>query len=160
MKGLSADDVTWSTRAEPSLWDDRDRFDQAQMDALRASEFHEIGRSGRRWSRQELLDADEQTIAAVIHDPEVRPVTDAVALARHVSTQSPRGKSDGHGRPAHLTSVWRRKGAWPTSPSTRVWVSAADSAGFARAPDPADTNRTRPDDCRYWLTTALTAKLL
>lgn len=111
MNGLSADDVRWLTRAEHSLWDDRDRFDQAQMDALWAGEFHEIGRSGRHWSRQELLGVDEQPIGAVIRDLAVRPVTDDVALVRYVSTEWPKGEAVGDGRPAHRTSLWRRTDA-------------------------------------------------
>lgn len=108
MTGLSDDDVAWLTRAEHSLWDDRDRFDQALMGDLWASEFHEVGRSGRRWTRQELLEAEAQTIGAALHDLEVLPVTDDVALVRYVSMQWPRGEGVGDGRPAHRTSLWRR----------------------------------------------------
>ncbi len=107
--GLSADDIAWLTRAEHSLWDDRARFDQTQMDALWAPEFHEIGRSGRRSTRSELLHTDQQPIGAVLHELEVRPVTDDVALVRYVSTQWPQGEGVGDGRPAHRTSVWRRR---------------------------------------------------
>lgn len=105
---MTPDDVDRLTRAEHSLWDDHDRFDRSRMDALWAEEFHEVGRSGRLWDREELLDADVQPIGAVLHDLEVLAVTDDVALVRYVSTTWPQGPDVGDGRVAHRSSVWRR----------------------------------------------------
>lgn len=107
--GVSADDVAWLARAEHDLWDEQARFDQARIDALWASGFYEIGRSGRRRSRIELLQADHRSIGAVLQDLEVHPVTDDVVLVRYVSTEWPQGEGVGDGRPAHRTSVWRRE---------------------------------------------------
>ena len=105
---LSVDDIEWLRRAEHSLWDDHDRFDTALMDSLWAAEFHEVGRSGRRWSRQELLDVDPGPIGASLHDMEVLAVTEDAVLVRYLSVQWPDGEGSGDGRAAHRTSLWRR----------------------------------------------------
>jgi len=53
-------------KLEETLWRAETRFDKELMDKLFAEDFYEIGRSGRVWSREELLQASADTINAVL----------------------------------------------------------------------------------------------
>lgn len=50
---------------EESLWREATRFDRAHLDRVLAPDFHEFGRSGRRWSREEVLAAPAGPIDVV-----------------------------------------------------------------------------------------------
>lgn len=72
---------------EQTLWDTRTRFDRTLMDATFAEDFSEFGRSGRRYTRDQVLpgEADSQDIDATLHRFAVRPLSDDLALATYVS---------------------------------------------------------------------------
>lgn len=57
------------TALEHSLWRRESRFDPALMDATFAADFHEIGRSGTHYGRDQMIFAADQTedIPATLH---------------------------------------------------------------------------------------------
>ena len=96
------DDVTAAIAQERLLLDPAVRSDPRSVARMLASDFSEIGRSGRRWSRDEM-------IAALAADPGVeseasgfrgRTVADGLVLVEYQTTDA-RGT-------AHRTSLWRR----------------------------------------------------
>ncbi|MEO8244481.1 MAG: nuclear transport factor 2 family protein, partial [bacterium] len=89
---------------ELTLWSRETRFDRALMDATFAPDFHEFGRSGRRYSRDQMLfDAsDAQDIDATLHDFTEHPLSDTITLCTYVSeVRTP----DGPER-ANRASIW------------------------------------------------------
>jgi hypothetical protein len=54
---------------EESLWRSDVRYDRARMQAILAPDFFEFGRSGRRWRRDEILDAAPGEIRATLPLP-------------------------------------------------------------------------------------------
>ncbi|MGL4635706.1 MAG: DUF4440 domain-containing protein [Beijerinckiaceae bacterium] len=50
-------DASQLQRLEESLWRAETRFDPDYMDKVLAADFFEFGRSGRRWTRTEIIDA-------------------------------------------------------------------------------------------------------
>lgn len=72
---------------EHSLWEQNARFDKARMDALFAPDFQEVGRSGRRYSRQEMLFDESQSapIPAILHDIQIRPLSADLAQVIYIS---------------------------------------------------------------------------
>jgi hypothetical protein len=54
------------THLEEALWRAEIRFDTDLVSRTFAEDFFEFGRSGRHWSRNDLLDGERQPIEAVL----------------------------------------------------------------------------------------------
>lgn len=92
---------------EEAMWRAETRGDPVWMDAHLAPGFTEFGRSGRRYSREDVLDADVDEIDAVFPLPDLvlRQISDEVVLVTY--------RGDVDGEQSHRSSVWRRaSGAW------------------------------------------------
>lgn len=72
---------------ERQLWCRETRFDPDLMERIFAPDFHEVGRSGRCYSRDELIFSREEAtdIPAVLHDLRAQPVSDDLCLLRYRS---------------------------------------------------------------------------
>lgn len=95
---------------EHSLWRAETRYDRALMEATFAPDFHEFGRSGRRYSRDDLLPTGEtHTIDATLHGLTVTPISPDVALVTYRSeVRRPTGTDW-----ANRSSLWdRASGRW------------------------------------------------
>ncbi len=89
------------------MLDPRVRRDRAQVAALLAPEFREVGRSGRLYSKQDILDllASEQPSEVQIENFAVQPLGPAAALATYTSVHA--------GCRAYRCSLWvRREERW------------------------------------------------
>ena len=104
-------DLTQLPPLEHSLWAEDTRFDRALMDRTFAPDFFEFGRSGRRYSRNELLfdPEDAQKIDATLHNLALRPLSQDVVLVTYQSeVRYPEGTEWGN-----RSSIWdRSSGAW------------------------------------------------
>lgn len=95
---------------EHSLWRTETRFDRALMDATFAPGFREFGRSGRRYSRDELLpDGETHRIDAALHNLTVNDLSDTLALVTYISElRTPDGAEW-----ANRSSLWdHSSGIW------------------------------------------------
>ncbi len=103
-------------RLEGTLWRSATRFDRSWMERVLHRDFHEFGRSGRRWSREEILDAPAADID-VAWPPEqlkARPVAPDVALVTYVVT-------DGTGAASNRSSLWLRDAASEDTDPASGW---------------------------------------
>ncbi|MGJ7442966.1 DUF4440 domain-containing protein [Aquipuribacter sp. MA13-6] len=99
------DDVTEHlVPLEGSLWRGGTRFDPAWMEAVLHPDFHEFGRSGRRWSREEVLavDAVELDVGWPPQHLVARLVAPDVALLTYVVV-------DAAGTASNRSSLWLRE---------------------------------------------------
>lgn len=55
------------------------------MDRILAEDFFEFGRSGQKWSREEVLEYHEEEIKAELADMEVHFIDEKVALVTYMS---------------------------------------------------------------------------
>lgn len=98
---------------EESLWRAATRFDEALMDKTFAPDLFEFGRSGRVYTRDELLIArgDAREIAATLPLPEFRAryLSEHIAQVTYVSEEM----HDGRVEFGNRSSIWRREdGTW------------------------------------------------
>ncbi len=72
---------------EHSLWRAGTRFDRARMENSFAPDFFEFGRSGRRYTRDEMFfdPADTEQIDATLHDIRITALSTDLALVTYVS---------------------------------------------------------------------------
>ncbi|HKJ27492.1 MAG TPA: DUF4440 domain-containing protein [Anaerolineales bacterium] len=70
---------------EESLWESSTRFDRAYMERVLAPDFFEFGRSGRVYTREEILAAQGDKINARLRDFKVTAVSEDVFLVTYVS---------------------------------------------------------------------------
>ena len=92
---------------ELRLLDPPVRRDRSQVDALLAPEFREVGRSGRLYNKQDILDllASEQPFNVQLENFAVQTLGPEAALATYTSVHA-----DGR---ASRASVWvRREERW------------------------------------------------
>jgi hypothetical protein len=61
---LSEEDCRALMRLEEAMWREESRFDKAFMERELAPDFFEFGRSGRTYTRQQILDFPREPIAA------------------------------------------------------------------------------------------------
>jgi hypothetical protein len=61
---LSEEDCSALTRLEEAMWREEMRFDKAFMERALAPDFFEFGRSGRTYTRQQILDFPREPIDA------------------------------------------------------------------------------------------------
>ena len=93
---------------EESMWRSETRFDRAYMEAVLHPGFTEVGRSGRIFSRDEVLDMPHVDIRVEIPRStfEVSEIAEGVALIGYQTIPS----DSMHGA-AHRASVWVDGGA-------------------------------------------------
>lgn len=72
-------------KLEESLWRSETRFDREYMHRILAEDFFEFGRSGRKWSRDEVLEYHEEEIKAELTDMGVHFIDEKVALVTYIS---------------------------------------------------------------------------
>ena len=109
MSELGAADHEQLKRLEESLWRSETRFDRDHMERILAPGFIEFGRSGRVYSRTEILALPPRAVDATLRDLTVRPLADGVALLTYLSEVH----SDGDGELANRSSIWTRSdGQW------------------------------------------------
>lgn len=95
---------------ELTLWRAETRFDRALMEATFAPDFHEFGRSGRRYTRDQMLfdPAEAEDIPATLHNLTVTALSDTLALVTYISElryETPEW--------ANRASIWdRSSGRW------------------------------------------------
>lgn len=97
-------------KLEQSLWIAGTRFDPDYMEQVLAPDFIEFGRSGRTYSRSELLAVPAAEIAAnlPLKDFKVHPITEGVFLVTYVSEVSYERVDI-----ANRSSVWSKaSGRW------------------------------------------------
>jgi hypothetical protein len=61
---LSEEDRSVLIRLEEAMWREETRFDKSFMERALAPDFFEFGRSGRTYTRQQILDFPREPIAA------------------------------------------------------------------------------------------------
>ena len=96
---------------EEALWLPRTRFDRAWMEAVLAPDFLEHGRSGRVWTREQVLDMPAGAIGAdlPLADFSAAPVGTDVALVTYVGVV----RHDGAVHVSNRSSLWvRAEGRW------------------------------------------------
>jgi hypothetical protein len=103
---LSESDLTTLHRLEKELWIAATRYDPTYMNVVFAPDFFEFGRSGRVWSRQELLLKEGRAIVAVHPLPNfvARSLTWDVAQVTYESHVT----YDGTVEYARRSSIWSR----------------------------------------------------
>jgi hypothetical protein len=103
---LSESDIAALYRIEEELWVAATRFDQTYMNVIFSPDFFEFGRSGRVWSRKELLLKEGGTIEAVLPLPKFA----ARALSRDVAqvTYESHVTYDGIVEYGRRSSIWSR----------------------------------------------------
>lgn len=90
---------------EHTLWRTDTRHDRALMEATFAPDFREFGRSGRRYSRDDLLPTGEvHPIDATLHDLTVADLSDTIALVTYRSEVRRPAGTDW----ANRSSLWDR----------------------------------------------------
>jgi hypothetical protein len=94
---------------ERSLWRGATRFDRDHMERVLAPDFLEFGRSGRTYTRAEILAFEPSELDAVLRDLEIRALSPNVALLTYRSElrQGPDPAL------ANRSSIWTRlNGTW------------------------------------------------
>ncbi len=72
---------------EESLWRTETRFNQAYMDRVLSPDYFEFGRSGKVYTREQVISVPPSEIKArlPLRDFRVHPLTDDVALVTYIS---------------------------------------------------------------------------
>jgi catechol 2,3-dioxygenase-like lactoylglutathione lyase family enzyme len=106
---------------ETAMWQADTRGDRAWMERHLAPGFREFGRSGARWSRDEILQMEIAPIDARLDRLRAEPLADDVALVTYRTTV--------RGEHVNRSSIWRRvDGRWllefhqgtPTDPAAVI----------------------------------------
>ena len=96
---------------ELTLWTSETRFDRALMDRTFAPDCHEFGRSGRRYTRDQMLfdPAQAQDIPATLHKFTEQPLSGSITLCTYISElRTPAGQEW-----ANRASIWdKASGRW------------------------------------------------
>jgi hypothetical protein len=95
---------------EHTLWQTETRHNRALMEQTFAPDFHEFGRSGRRYTRDALLpNGETETIDATLHALTVTAISDTIALVSYISElRRPTGPEW-----SNRSSLWdRASGRW------------------------------------------------
>jgi hypothetical protein len=87
---------------ELTLWHPATRYDRALMDQTFAPDFHEFGRSGRCYSRAELLDTAPHDFTATLHNFTEHNLSETITLCTYISElRTPEGTEW-----ANRSSIW------------------------------------------------------
>jgi hypothetical protein len=105
---LSEEDCSALTRLEEAMWREETRFDKAFMERALAPDFFEFGRSGRTYTRQQILDFPREPIDAQLplEDFRVRLLDANTAQVTYNSKVRNQGVVE-FGR---RSSIWSRSG--------------------------------------------------
>ncbi len=103
---ISDEDKKVLQRLEEELWLEETRFDIPYMESVLAEDFFEIGRSGRRYRREDTLSVPREFIDAVIPLPDfdARLLTEDIAQVIYNSKVTYHGVVE-YGR---RSSIWFR----------------------------------------------------
>lgn len=95
---------------EHTLWRTDTRYDRTQMDATFAPDFQEFGRSGRRYTREDLLpNGEAEAIDATLHALTITDLSDTLALVTYLSELRRQTQTEW----ANRSSLWdRTSGRW------------------------------------------------
>ena len=106
MPNISDDDLLQLRLLEESLWRSETRFSHEYMTETLAADFFEFGRSGRIYTRNDILNSPAKPIAAdlPLRDFEARLITADVVLVSYVSGVT----YDGVKELANRSSLWSR----------------------------------------------------
>ncbi|MEM7670664.1 MAG: DUF4440 domain-containing protein [Pseudomonadota bacterium] len=99
------------SRLEHSLWRTETRYDPLYMERLVSAGFREFGKSGRRYTRDDIIadTSEDAKIAAVLHNLTCDPVTEDVTLVTYICELDRGGKSEWSNR----SSLWQKtSGKW------------------------------------------------
>lgn len=108
---LANDEKYLLQQLEEALWREETRYDAEFLEKVLAADFFEFGRSGRTYTREDILSDTSQPIDAVLPLPDfqVRLLTPDVALVTYNSARTFEGVVE-YGRRA---SIWSRtEGGW------------------------------------------------
>ncbi len=109
MMELAHDEALTLQAMEEAMWRPETRFDRRYMEAILAENFHEVGQSGRTYTREDTLDLRpiEIDIQFPLRGFSAVAICEDVALVTYTSVpeRAPRGA-------AHRTSVWTNDGRW------------------------------------------------
>ncbi len=102
MHGTDMHDIDRLRHLEEGMWATPTRSDRDWMDRHLAPGFHEVGRSGRRWTRDEILAAPVSEIDSLIPLPDfsVRQLSEDVVLVTYRSVVA--------GLSSLRSSIWRQ----------------------------------------------------
>lgn len=91
-------------KLEESLWREKTRFDQKYMDEIMMPDFFEFGRSGRTYTRKQILKTPPGEINAKLplRNFEVHPIDTNVFLVTYISEDA----YDGIAENANRSSLW------------------------------------------------------
>jgi hypothetical protein len=105
---LSEEDRRALTRLEEAMWREETRFDKAFMERALAPDFFEFGRSGRTYTRQQILDSPREPIAAQLplEDFRVRLLDANTAQL----TYNSRARYKGVVESGRRSSIWSKSG--------------------------------------------------
>jgi hypothetical protein len=109
---MTAEDRAELTQLEEHMWLEATRYDLAFQERRFAPDFIEFGRSGRVYSREEVICTDPQQIRAVLPLPNlsIRLLDTNTAQVTYDSQVT----HDGAVKYAHRSSIWSRIGG--------IWV--------------------------------------
>ena len=87
MKPLTAEEKKTLEQLEEALWKEKTRFDPSFQEKTFAPDFFEFGRSGRRYSRAEMIRTEVSTIRAnfPLKDFKIHQINDDTVLITYVS---------------------------------------------------------------------------
>jgi hypothetical protein len=91
------------------------RRDFSAVEALLADGFHEIGSSGRLFSKSEILDAiqEVQIIDCSFDSFKILPIDKECVIVTYVATAKRSHKGHEHWNRAYRSSIWmEREGSW------------------------------------------------
>lgn len=105
---LNASEIETLAALETSLWRAETRFDRAHLERVFADDMMEFGRSGRLWSRAELIEAAPHALDVQLPLPQlrVRLLADDLAQVTYVSVVR---RADAGEDIANRSSLWRRE---------------------------------------------------
>jgi hypothetical protein len=108
---LSPADRSCLAQLEESMWREDTRFDRRYMERTLAADFFEFGRSGRTYTREEILELARHEIPAQLPLPDLR-----IRLLDENTAQVTYDSAVRYGtfvEYAHRSSIWSRTaGGW------------------------------------------------
>ncbi|MFW2514524.1 DUF4440 domain-containing protein [Demequina sp. SO4-13] len=109
MQELTHEEVLTLQAMEEAMWRAETRFDMRFMDAVLADGFTEVGRSGRTYTRDEVLalQSTEIDVELPLTGFTAVAICEDVALVRYTSMPAKASRGE-----AHRTSVWVNDGRW------------------------------------------------
>ena len=108
---LAVSDFNKLTRLEEELWIEETRFDRTYMEIIMTPDFIEFGRSGRTYTRDQVLSQERGPIDAVIplQNFKIRFLTEDVAQVTYDSEATFEGITEKGRR----SSIWTKsEGGW------------------------------------------------